>query len=873
MSWRSVPLLLALLAVVPGGLPRAGLEPVPAFQPAVALPAPPDAAPKPLLTFGGTRFRHMGSITGLAFHPDGRTIAVTDNAESAVRLWDVDSGREVKRLFGSLFDKFDHPSLAPRVVAYSADGKRLVVVGPNRTVQILDPDAERRVAELSVGDVSINTVAVSPDGTRVATLGKEGGLTVWDTGTGNQLRTFAAVKAMWNNQPTGGNAQLLGVAFSPDGERLAACYYPEKGFHLGTVAGADPLSFHATECRGANSVAWPTTDTILFFHFDGYTPFDARTAAFGAGVRRDSFDYWITPQLTPEGHLVGRADSPPRFFAIDPKTLKPVPGETLPTPGWIAPRYLAVSRTAMAVSGGSGVFLYDRKTGKPTTGTEDRQPADAGGGLIFRPSADGNRLVTSQRNSDDSSVRVWDTKTGRLIDHLTPDQGWYEGWWSSGISTVSPTARWIASGESPAHELTVWDVAAGKPALRVKHPNPPDGSKRGGSRGAFEPVGFPSDSELWVLDRPAGEFRLLELPSGKVRRTVAGFKDVSFVCLSPDGKRLAASGWEGVAVRSLDPDAKWEVLVRFSEEERRRGKTPGCGLDFKTYPPRIGFSPTGEIVTDRFGVVQLPKHTGIPPRALPAWVDARGPHEIGFGAKYHSPDGRRRYTLPDRVQGVDVTEVATDRVLGRLPVFTTGGLAVSPDGTRLFTSNADSTISVWDLPVLEAKYLSVGPVDHYWAALASADPKVGYSAVRRLAADPKAVEWLRECYAKPRAKVLGSLIADLDNPDEQIVGDIQAKMHGVAPAAKADLKLVVERRPGTKAAENAARILDALKAGPYEPWAGLTLDQVRDVRAVEVLERVGTAEAKDLLGTWAKHDSAVLRLESAAALTRPGQKR
>ncbi|MEO2090233.1 MAG: WD40 repeat domain-containing protein [Gemmataceae bacterium] len=826
MSWRSVPLLLALLAVVPGGLPRAGLEPVPAFQPAVALPAPPDAAPKPLLTFGGTRFRHTGYVTGLAFHPDGKTIAASADGEHFIRVWDAATGNEVKRLFGWLFEKADHPTLAPRVVGYSADSKRLVVAGPNRTVQILDPEAERRVAELVVCDVTPpSPVAVSPDGTRVATLGREGGLTVWDTGTGKELRTFAAVKARWNNQPpTEANAQLLGVAFSPDGQRLVACYYPEKGFHLGTIAAADPLTFHPAECQEGSSVAWPTADTILFFHFDGYTPFGVRAAKFGASVRRDSLKYWITPQLTPEGHFVGRADTPPRHFPVDPKTLKPVAGETLPTPGWIAPRCLAVSRTAVAVSGGNSVFVYDRKTGKPTTGTEDRQPANPGGELIFRPSADGKRLVTSQRNSDDRSVRVWDTSTGQLIDHLTPGSGWYEGWWSSGISTVSPTARWIASGESPAHELTVWDVTAGKPVLRVKHPNPPERSERGGSRGAFEPVGFPSDTELWVLDRPAGEFRLLELPSGKVRRTVAGFKDVWHACLSPDGKRLAASGWEGVAVRSLDPDAKWEVLHPFKREDREHweGEWCGNGMGLLPHPPRIGFSPTGEIVTDRFGVVQLPKHADIPPRALPAWVDARGPHEIGFGVKYHSPDGRRRYAPPDRhaepMSSVVVTEVATDRVLGRLPVPCTGGLAVSPDGTRLFTSNADSTISVWDLPVLEAKYLSVGPVDHYWAALASADPTVGYSAVRRLAADPKSVEWLRECYSQPRATV---------------------------PRA----------------------------FHPYQPWAGLTLDQVRDVRAVEVLERVGTAEAKDLLGTWVKHESAVLRLEAAAALARLGQKR
>jgi WD40 repeat protein len=53
-------------------------------------------------------------------------------------------------------------------------------------------------------------VAFSPDGRLLATVGRDTTARVWDSATGQQLRTL-----------TGHDAEVEGVAFSPDGRLLA----------------------------------------------------------------------------------------------------------------------------------------------------------------------------------------------------------------------------------------------------------------------------------------------------------------------------------------------------------------------------------------------------------------------------------------------------------------------------------------------------------------------------------------------------------------------------------------------------------------------------------------------------------------------------
>jgi WD40 repeat protein len=86
---------------------------------------------------------------------------------------------------------------------YSPDGKRLASAG-NGVVKVWDAKTGQEVLSLESDSFG---VAFSPDGKRLASVGK-----VWDPQTGQELFSFKGDT----------HGYLTGVAYSPDGKRLAS---------------------------------------------------------------------------------------------------------------------------------------------------------------------------------------------------------------------------------------------------------------------------------------------------------------------------------------------------------------------------------------------------------------------------------------------------------------------------------------------------------------------------------------------------------------------------------------------------------------------------------------------------------------------------
>jgi hypothetical protein len=199
---------------------------------------------------------------------------------------------------------------------------------------------------------------------------------------------------------------------------------------------------------------------------------------------------------------------------------------------------------------------------------------------------------------------------------------------------------------------------------------------------------------------------------------------------------------------------------------------------------------------------------------------------------------RRRWPLP--VAGTDSW--------GRTFVF---GLLLSPDGRRAFTALADGTALVWDLtPALRpaeplARDAGAMELAAWWADLADEDAKKAQGAVWALADVPKqAVPFLGgrlKAIVPPDEKRVQRWIAELDSDNfdtrEGAFKELSRVDELIEPLARNALggKVPPETRRRLEG------LLQAISVIPATP------DDLRQLRAVQALELIGSPEARSLL--------------------------
>jgi hypothetical protein len=251
-------------------------------------------------------------------------------------------------------------------------------------------------------------------------------------------------------------------------------------------------------------------------------------------------------------------------------------------------------------------------------------------------------------------------------------------------------------------------------------------------------------------------------------------------------------------------------------------------------------------------------------------------HREAIGALALSPDGKLVASgagnIGTRDNSVHVWEAATGRLIRSFEGHHSCvcGVAFSPDGLTVASGAGDSTILLWDITGRHpdghwhARALTPSDLDACWSDLMSEDAAKAYDAVWHLIAAPEqAVPFLQKHLPpapRPDEKRVQRLLADLNSDEfavrQRATDELAALGETIAPA----LRQALAGKPELEVRRRAQQLLDQTS-----DW---NAERLRDHRAIQALEHIGTEPARALLEALAGGAPAARRTEEAKAALR-----
>jgi WD40 repeat protein len=815
--------LLLIGLATPAGLLAAGPAergPMPHLVDLYGDPLPEGA----VVRLGSVRLRHAG-LKDFTFVPGGNS-AVTVGADDTVRWWDLPTGRQTRdyrlpRAFQQL------------KLAVSSDGTTMAGAGDGK-VLISEFAGGRAPKIIQVPDGYVDCLAYSPDGTVLA-VGIAGFRLAFI-----DLRTGKVRDAQLAREPEGGHRDYLRMSFSRDGRRLAVTVMDSSRRRVAI--------YEVAEVREVFSVPGSTFAEAL-------SP-DGTRLAVGSHPNED----WDEPAVVRLFDVKTGKETP-----TPPRTIDPFGGSLEFTP----------DGKAIAARGSSVASLIDAITGKVLR----RLPTGPEGRL----SPDGRWVVGVGWHR----LRVWNAATGR-------ESFYQSGHFDIGARAVSADGRVLAVEAPRDGRISLLDTSNGRPIRELRLPDDenyynlrfafaPDGRRLAATRSMgvawIWDVGTGQSTRptsVWMRDEPAGPYHeYMPSPDGQrlaamvvaadrddvprrlevwdastgrlIHRHTLGLKGAANISTwVPDGSAVAIDvagpgkelirlvdvetgrvGTEIVADESFSIASDGRLAASW-RDGRERGERNALVWDIAT-GQQILRVPTGEFVHRAVGVAAAARALLI--------ADGRRLRVLDLVTGQE----RVRWELPDLGPGY----------LGDHPVWE---VQVLPGDRAALTPIHDGSALIWDLTAFPPSRLSdkhgEPELMAWWKDLAGADAAKAYASGWKLSEAPAAdlVAFLR-ARLRPATAIdadeVRKRVADLDSPTFATREAASRRLQQMGPAVLPYLR----KRPAAPSAEATERLqkLDERLSDPVPP-----AETLRALRAIAVLERVGTGDARQLLNEVAR---------------------
>jgi WD40 repeat protein len=509
---------------------------------------------------------------------------------------------------------------------------------------------------------------------------------------------------------------------------------------------------------------------------------------------------------------------------------------------------------------------------------------------------------------------VWDLATGKELHVLPGHRG------PVGAAAFAPDGKTLVTSGSDASYL--WDVATGKQKHRLAEKVPK--AVLPSAAAALRHIGFSGDGKLVATAGVGNVLQLWDAANGNLLRTwedkwgPVAFMPGSDVLAVWEGNGLrlwhAASGkpaysWIGRTTRdyhrrtspwtvawTISADGHWLAVVVQRQGARDQSAfvlelwhlATGKKRDLLMFDPpaATGWGIVGldEVYAHKRGFDRLPvgllfspdgKHLAIGTLHAVHLFDAAtgkelrqlaGPNVFG-GAAAFAPDGKVLATgtfdgtvrLWDVATGTVLREVAGHDLL-------VSSVAFSADGKLLASASFDSTVLLWNVQEL----LQPVPVkwtdkelEQCWADLGAVDAEQADRAMTKLLASPAQASALFKKRLQPVApadpKLVADLLESLNSPKFAERDQASKKLEELADLVRPALEKCLASKPSLEMRKRLEALLDKLDAPLTRP------EVLRGLRAVEVLERLATPEARALLEILAGGAPAALLTQEARA--------